>query len=148
MAAAPPPQTTQPVASASARSLLAGVTLGFLLALLVGSALYWWANRPIPATMTLEPPAPVATQTIPEPASAPLPADQPARSVGMQAVSGAQINLNSASLAELESLPGIGPAKALAIVAGRPYASVDALDDVPGIGPATLEQLRPLVTIE
>jgi len=56
-----------------------------------------------------------------------------------------QINLNTATAAELESLPAIGPSKAEAIIANRPYATVDELDKVPGIGPSTLEQLRPLV---
>jgi competence protein ComEA len=59
---------------------------------------------------------------------------------------GIQINLNTATAAELESLPGIGPSKAEAIIANRPYATVDELDKVPGIGPSTLEQLRPLVS--
>ena len=61
---------------------------------------------------------------------------------------GALINVNTATSAELESLPAIGPAKAQAIIANRPYAAVDELDRVPGIGPATLEQIRPYVTIE
>lgn len=55
---------------------------------------------------------------------------------------GVPVDLNAASLAELESLPGIGPALARAIVAGRPYASVDALRRVRGIGPARLAGLR------
>jgi len=59
---------------------------------------------------------------------------------------GGQINLNTATAAELESLPSIGPSKAAAIMANRPYATVDELDKVPGIGPSTLEQLRPLVS--
>lgn len=59
---------------------------------------------------------------------------------------GGQINLNTATAAELESLPSIGPSKAEAIIANRPYATVDELDKVPGIGPSTLEQLRPLVS--
>lgn len=72
----------------------------------------------------------------------------PAATTGAVAngVAGGQINLNTATAAELESLPAIGPSKAEAIIANRPYATVDELDKVPGIGPSTLEQLRPLVS--
>lgn len=62
---------------------------------------------------------------------------------------GAPLDLNTASVAALEALPGIGPRTAAAIVAHRerhgPYASVEALLDVRGIGPATLAEVRPLV---
>jgi competence protein ComEA len=58
------------------------------------------------------------------------------------------IDLNTATQAELETLPGIGASKAAAIIANRPYATVEDLDRVPGIGPSTLNQLRPLVTVQ
>lgn len=59
---------------------------------------------------------------------------------------GGSININTATATELESLPGIGPSKAAAIIANRPFTSVDDLERVPGIGARTIEQLRPLVT--
>jgi len=62
------------------------------------------------------------------------------------------VHLNTATAQELETLPGIGPALAEAIVAYReehgPFASVEALDDVPGIGPAKLEAIRDLVVVD
>jgi competence protein ComEA len=61
------------------------------------------------------------------------------------------VNLNRATAAELDSLPGVGPATAQAIIGHReangPFRSVDDLAEVRGIGPAKLEQLRPLVTV-
>lgn len=61
------------------------------------------------------------------------------------------ININTATAAELEGLPGIGPSKAAAIVEYRtqngPFASVDQLDNVAGIGPATLAGLRDAATV-
>jgi competence protein ComEA len=60
------------------------------------------------------------------------------------------VDVNSATSTELETLPGVGPATALAIVTERdrngPYLSVDDLDRVPGIGPAKIEAFRDLVT--
>lgn len=59
--------------------------------------------------------------------------------------------LNSATLDQLDSLPGIGPSLAQQIVTYRetqgPFTSVDQLNEVPGIGPAKLEQLRPMVDL-
>jgi competence protein ComEA len=61
------------------------------------------------------------------------------------------LDLNRATAAELDALPGIGPTIAAAIVEHRdrhgPFASVEALLDVPGIGDAKLAQLRDLVTV-
>lgn len=61
------------------------------------------------------------------------------------------LNLNSATAEQLESLPGVGPATAAAIIDHRQriggFASVDGLLAVSGIGPAKLVQIRNLVAV-
>ena len=70
------------------------------------------------------------------------------RSAEISLSGSAQVHLNSATQAELESLPGIGPAKAQAILEGRPYAVLDELLEISGIGEKTLEQMRELVDLQ
>jgi competence protein ComEA len=64
---------------------------------------------------------------------------------------GAKVNLNTATLEQLDTLPGVGPVTAQAILAWREshgrFASVDDLLDVKGIGDATLAELRELVVV-
>lgn len=61
------------------------------------------------------------------------------------------VDLNAASVEELDTLPGVGPVTAAAILAWRDangrFSSVDQLGDVDGIGPARLEKLRELVRV-
>lgn len=61
------------------------------------------------------------------------------------------IDINNASAAQLDMLPGVGPAIASRIIADRdehgPFQSIDDLQRVSGIGPKTVEKLRHLVTI-
>jgi competence protein ComEA len=63
----------------------------------------------------------------------------------------ALIPLNSADQAALESIPEVGPVTALAILEYRAeigaFSSIDQLLEVSGIGPATLEAIRPYVTL-
>lgn len=64
---------------------------------------------------------------------------------------GTRVNLNTAGLEELQTLPGIGPKLAERIVAERSkarFATVDDLARVYGIGPKTIEKLRPLATVD
>ena len=71
----------------------------------------------------------------------------PVRQTPTVAITGL-INVNTATLAELDTLPGVGPKTAELIVSGRPYARVDDLLKVKGIGPATLAKLKGLVTVQ
>jgi competence protein ComEA len=61
----------------------------------------------------------------------------------------APVQLSTATLEQLDTLPGVGPVTAQKILDYREkhgaFSSVDALDAVPGIGPKRLEQLRDLV---
>ncbi len=92
---------------------------------------------------------------VPQTGEAPPPlASQPSRQGSGADVSatpaqpGSPIDLNTATAAELEALPGIGPKTAAAIIAGRPYSVIEDLLRVKGIGDATLEKLRPYVTVK
>ncbi len=61
-----------------------------------------------------------------------------------------RVNINEATAQELTSLPGVGPARARAIIERReeaPFDSADELTDVPGIGEAMVEKLRDHVAV-
>ena len=57
-----------------------------------------------------------------------------------------KVDINSASEKDLEELPGVGPATAKKIVAGRPYASVADLSKA-GVSAKTITEITPLVTV-
>jgi competence protein ComEA len=74
----------------------------------------------------------------------------PAAPAGAPGAAG-PVDLNTATVEQLDTLPGVGPVTAAAIVAWRDthgrFGSVDQLGEVDGIGPARLEKLRPLVRV-
>ena len=61
------------------------------------------------------------------------------------------ININTATLALLDNLPGIGPTTAQKIIEYRnlhgPFTNIEDIMNVPGIGPATFDRLQELITI-
>lgn len=77
--------------------------------------------------------------------------DEPGSSGSGDGQPGAPVNLNQASQAQLEGLPGVGPVLAGAIIAFREehgrFSSVAELQEVPGIGPKSFAKLEPLVTV-
>jgi competence protein ComEA len=89
------------------------------------------------SSISSEPGAAAPTDTPPTTGSAPAP--------------GGLVDLNTATPEQLDTLPGIGPVTAAAIIAWRDangrFTSVDQLGDVDGIGPARLEKLRDLVHV-
>ncbi len=77
-------------------------------------------------------PAPLAPGATKSPASLPLD----------------KVNINTASESELETLLGIGPVKAKAIVAGRPYAKIEDVMKVPGIKAGIFAKIKNGITVE
>ncbi len=69
--------------------------------------------------------------------------NSPARDAG-----GEMININTATLEQLDTLPGIGPSRAQAIIDNRPYDTVEDITKVYGIGAVTLEKIRDKITVE
>ncbi len=77
--------------------------------------------------------------------------EAPKNVAGESDVAGNKININLADLSELDSLPGIGPARAQDIIDYRKengqFQSIEELKNISGIGDKTFENLKDSVTI-
>lgn len=102
---------------------------------LLAVALVWLLGVLLPVPFAGAQAAPGATPDAAEEAAAPA----------------GQVNLNTASAEELQRLPGVGPSRAVAIVAYRdqhPFRRVEELMRIRGIGRKTFRRLRPMLTLE
>ena len=132
--------------------------LAFIAAMILLSILGRWADRPQPLRSdlarvdldSLE--AASSALTRPPPAKKGASADKKVSKQASNATAGGPpqlIDLNTATAAQLETLPGVGPVLARRIIAYRDsagrFANTDALLAVKGVGPAMLKRVQPLV---
>lgn len=110
----------------------------------------------VPAAAPKAPPAmaPKAAPAVATPAAKAAPAvaapaakAAPSKSAAAKLAPGTKININTADQATLEKLPEIGPAKAKAIIAGRPYNTIEDIMKVKGIKGKTFETLKDYIVV-
>jgi competence protein ComEA len=113
------------------------------------------AESPLPIEQTV-PPSTATLSATPSPSEPPnatqtSPPSEPLNPTHTPGTNDSRLDLNEATLSQLESLPGIGPSKAKAILDYRElhgrYRSVDELLEVKGIGSKMLEKLKPEVYV-
>lgn len=103
------------------------------------------------ASMTTTPVPTTSTEITTESTQAPTETTATTATAAVTATAAGKVNINTATEAQLDTLPGIGPAKAKSIVAYREangaFASIEDLIRVNGIGEKTMADLRPLITV-
>ena len=84
--------------------------------------------------------------SVPKTPSVPQPPAVP--SVSRKLVPQMLTNVNTAQESDIAKLPGIGTDRAKAIVAGRPYSSVQDLTKVPGLTQGIVDKIKPLISVK
>lgn len=95
--------------------------------------------------------APAATAKEPAAKAAPAPAAKAPAKAAASAVKlapGQKVNLNTATKAQLEALPEIGPVKAQEIIDGRPYKKIDDVMKLKGIKEGIFGKIKDLITVD
>lgn len=88
---------------------------------------------------------------VPRRGEASPPAPGASGGASVRGTTGGKININTATAAELETLPRIGPTMAQRIVdyreANGPFKTIEDIQNVPGIGPTTFAGIKDLITV-
>ena len=110
--------------------------------------------RPLVTTGPAAPAKEAATKAPAPPAAAKVTSETTAPRSGKQSppaaaklAPGEKVNINTASQQQLEALPGIGPAKAKAIIEGRPYDKIEDVMKVKGIKQGVFNKIKDLITV-
>jgi competence protein ComEA len=108
-----------------------------------------FGDQPIPKEGTAATASPrIATAKEPPPRTAATKAATDSTKAMPKLQPGQKININTASLEELDALPGIGPVKAQAIVAGRPFKSIEDIKNVKGIKDGQFVKIQDMITVK
>ncbi|TSC59996.1 MAG: competence protein ComEC, partial [Parcubacteria group bacterium Gr01-1014_107] len=104
-------------------------------------------STPEQSQVISQPPAPPEPEqqtqaTPPPPTQAPGEPPEPQEPVAQSQCTEGQVNINTASIEELQEIIHIGPARAPETVNLRPFTSVDDMDRIPGIGPSRLADIK------
>jgi competence protein ComEA len=97
------------------------------------------------------PPAPSAKAPASPPSSAAAPqkaVEKTATAQRAKLAAGQKVNINTATKEQLEALPGIGPAKAQAVIDGRPYKTNEDIMKVKGIKEGTFNKIKDSITVQ
>ncbi len=103
-------------------------------------------TAPAPAASAVAAPAAPAKPVVPATPATPATPKAAATAKPVKPIAG-PVNINTATPAELDALPGIGKARTAAIIKNRPYTSVDQLDTKKVIPHAVFEKIKGSLTL-